>query len=155
MSQWTHIAGLIRIDSLYGMAIMPDLTDDVMRRALDGAPQGSEGGPTIEIKRTREYNSLNWGHAAIAADLRDYGDDPKDVPRIKDWFAAVLERMHQGKLIARAAVLQIDVEYGPTHVLIGTVVPKTGRAMVMEHKIDPPKEEDGAETLESPGTETR
>ncbi len=86
MSQWTHVAGIIRIDSMLGI-IEPDTTerrlrdrlgyawdyDDIGNRARDihidnsHVPFGSEGSIQYEIVKTRPEtgsgkHSLSWGH---------------------------------------------------------------------------------------------
>ncbi|MCK9597661.1 MAG: hypothetical protein M0R06_01395 [Sphaerochaeta sp.] len=103
MSQWTHVAGCIRIDDIEG--IMTGISP--MVRIMDifnscPPPEGSEGPLEVKIVGTREGNSLSWGLAYIWGDLRDYSDEQE----IFTWAKAICEQ-----LFVRQCAILIDVEY--------------------------------------------
>ncbi len=106
MSQWTHVTGVARVDSLWGIVMPPDRTQDILQEIFSKPPTGSEGPAHIGITKTRAYNSMSWGYVSITGDLRDF-DDARG---IMDWFEACLARFEDAKLLVRDAVLSIDIE---------------------------------------------
>jgi len=130
MSQWTHLAGIIRIANLLRrVAFGAPIGEDVIRILLEDAPVGSEGGcqlhfikwPEINVGKKDHTNvyegGVYWGDAIISADLRDVGDDDKEIEAIKKWFTGLAQKFWDAKLIMRQAVLEIDVEYKYQRVL--------------------------------------
>lgn len=125
MSQWTHLAGIIRLDNLRRRVAFNAPTEDlVMKILLEGAPRGSEGGCSVyfhEWPETKNYDekdhtnihegSTYWADVIISADLRDVGDNEEDIEKIKAWFTGINKKLWDAKLITRQAVLQIEVEY--------------------------------------------
>ena len=75
MSRWTHVAGLIRIDSvsrqLAGVDWVPLLQHELTRYEL---PSGSEGPIEFRIADVADENSMSRGWLAIWGDLRDFGE---------------------------------------------------------------------------------
>ncbi|KKK95110.1 hypothetical protein LCGC14_2676090 [marine sediment metagenome] len=114
MSQWTHVAGIIRIDSM-GAAIVrgPDKEKnnkikEAVAKALGNtfnfesseedwnrgsAPAGSEGSLQYSVSSNSDgdEHALSWGYISIWGDLRDFGSE--DVPSLTDWFQKSLERL--------------------------------------------------------------
>lgn len=113
MSQWTHVAGLIRLDSIGAQIIKAGVIDKdhyivmAAREALGHTwkydapsdlhactvPEGSEGSLQYVVERNEgEYedsHALSWGFVAIYGDLRDYDSaDP-----IVEWFKSALEKL--------------------------------------------------------------
>lgn len=131
MSQWTHLAGIIRLDNLLRrMAYNPPTAEDVIRILLEDAPVGSEGGcqfhviewPEVDSYKEKDHTNVHeggvyWGDAIISADLRDVGDDSGEVEYLRVWFTGLAKKFWDAKLVMRQAVLEIDVEYKYNRVL--------------------------------------
>lgn len=110
MSQWTHVAGIIRLDSI-GATLLRGNKDEITRQVKEAAekilgytvkfdspaeqpctvPTGSEGSLQYEVVHTGGDGELAWGHVAIWGDLRDFGEE--DVPKITKWFEESLLKM--------------------------------------------------------------
>lgn len=91
MSQWTHVAAVIRFDGVKGMTPDPNLNQDV--------PQGSEDGLHYGLVEVGEgiprFTVTIWG------DLRDFNNIGEII--------AYLERITKGHTI-RSGIAEIDVE---------------------------------------------
>ena len=135
MSQWTHVAGIIRIDSM--VAVMnrgePDPTekmlrerlgytwdfDDLSNRARDthidnsDVPFGSEGSVQYDIVQTGSQSSLSWGHIVIWGDLRDF-DDPN---KIYDWLLNSLATINEDGMGFRDVIVSIVVERSNQYII--------------------------------------
>ncbi|GAI80691.1 unnamed protein product, partial [marine sediment metagenome] len=89
MSQWTHVAGLVRLD---GIGMMKGWTPEDEKRELEkvlaasSLPFGSEGPLQYQVQIIFPQNQLCRGHIALWGDLRDYGD----VKEIREWFKGLL-----------------------------------------------------------------
>jgi len=130
MSQWTHLAGLIRIDNLLRrMSATSPTKIDVMRILLEDAPVGSEGGCHLyfhEWPEAKDYDDKDhtnvheggtfWGDVIVSADLRDIGDE-EDIKKIKAWFMGLNKKFWDASLMTRQATLQIEVEFQYWNVL--------------------------------------
>lgn len=117
MSQWTHVAGIIRLDSM-GNCIVRQLPTGSKREKIEEAvnkalgntwnfestpeevercnvPGGSEGSLQHNVfpNSDEDEHGLSWGYATIWGDLRDFGTE--DVPEIKVWFQKSLERLQK------------------------------------------------------------
>ena len=117
MSVWTHVAGVIRVDSMRGVLPTPDF-DKIFIKSLWGdtnencnMPMGSEGSLDFRIIENPEKDSLAAYTVVIFGDLRDFGVD--DIPEIKDWWARVLKKCR----MIRQAVLQIQPADGDEIIL--------------------------------------
>jgi hypothetical protein len=111
MSQWTHIAGCIRIDSVvdptvkltlknqFGNTVEFDSPEEDWNKC--NVPCGSEGSVQYRIEQTGDDNSLAWGLIYIWGDLRDYDN----VQEIYDW----INRACQGLMI-RSCSVKVDIE---------------------------------------------
>lgn len=131
MSQWTHLAGIIRIDNLTRLLAPRSTTaEDVIRLLLEDAPVGSEGGclfhfhkwPVVDDYTKDDHTNLYegavyWGDAIISADLRDVGRDDDEIRKITEWFKGLAKKFWDAKLLMRQAVLEIEVEYKYSRVL--------------------------------------
>ncbi len=120
MSQWTHVAGIIRLDSM-GNCIVRQVPTESKREKIEEAvtkalgntcnfestpeedercnvPAGSEGSLQHNVfpnSDDEDDPGVSWGYATIWGDLRDFGTE--DVPKIKDWFQKSLERLQKTK----------------------------------------------------------
>lgn len=116
MSQWTHVAGLIRLDSI-GVNIVRSPTriknekvKDAVTKALGNTcdydsereawekctvPRGSEGSLQYEVypNSDKDEHTANWGYVAIWGDLRGFGTE--DLPNIQDWFEKSLAKLQK------------------------------------------------------------
>jgi len=116
MSQWTHLAGIIRLDNLgAGMVRLPTARkNEKIKQAVVKAlgntcdydsleaawqcctvPSGSEGSLQYKVlpnsDSDEDIHALSWGYAVIWADLRDRGSE--DVPEIEKWFQDSLAKL--------------------------------------------------------------
>lgn len=114
MSQWTHIAGLIRLDSMGARLVrlpvreMNDRVKVAAAKALGytcnyeskeeawekcSVPRGSESSLQYQVfsNSDKEEHALSWGYVAIWGDLRDFGKEK--YPSVLDWFQKSLERL--------------------------------------------------------------
>lgn len=115
MSQWTHVAGLIRIDSVGATVITSGVIDkdhhiaEVVRTALGhtwkyddseeeadacSVPTGTEGSLQYVVQRNEgeeDSHGLSWGFVAIYGDLRNY----ESVEGIAEWFKGALEKLRK------------------------------------------------------------
>lgn len=110
MSVWTHVAGIIRLDSL-GAVILRGSPEEINRRvkeaivktlgqtsSLDSpsdqpctVPTGSEGSLQYEVSHTGGEHELAWGHVSIWGDLRDFEEE--DVVELKAWWERILTKL--------------------------------------------------------------
>ena len=125
MSQWTHLAGIIRIDNVLRRITTTSPTKiDVMKILLEDAPVGSEGGcnfyfhvwPEAKHYDDKDHTNVHdgstfWGDVIISADLRDVGNKEEDIEKIKAWFMSINKKLWKASLMTRQATLQIEVEY--------------------------------------------
>jgi hypothetical protein len=107
MSQWTHVAGCIRLDDLRLWKPDPDLPALVQA----GLPNGSEGPLQFHVWVNPERNHISAYTISLWGDLRDFGTE--DVPGLVEWF----KRIASSTLGIRQAMLHVVVEYGPTIIL--------------------------------------
>lgn len=129
MSRWTHVAGVIRVDSLRldgkesndillaqlkeimgtprGYGELEYSEDDEDRGAVTNTtlPCGSEGSLDYQIFLNDDYSFINAGSIVIYGDLRDTGGD-HDTERIRKWFFDVCDKMY-----VRQAVIEIYDDY--------------------------------------------
>jgi len=116
MSQWTHLAGIIRLDNFgAGIVRLPNAhKNEKIKQAVVKAlgntcnydspteawdrctvPCGSEGSLQYKVfpnsDSDEDSHALSWGYAVIWADLRDFGSE--DVPKIENWFQKSLENL--------------------------------------------------------------
>lgn len=131
MSQWTHIAGIIRVNTLRGLVGMPGSNEDVenvIRRLLGptcnfdssqeewdacGVPCGSLGSLQYYIHCTRRGSSIAWGYIALEADLRNYDSWLE----ICEWLEKVTKDFNEEDISIRNMAVEIEVEYQKTIVV--------------------------------------
>lgn len=116
MSVWTHVAGIIRVDTIRGLTPTPDF-EKIFIKSLFGddtisnMPSGSEGSLDYRIIENPDEASIAAYTVVIFGDLRDYGADRTE--DIKDWWEHVLSEFD----MIRQAVLQICPEDGEPVIL--------------------------------------
>jgi len=111
MSQWTHVAGIVRFDGLFNMGMPePDLgfTCRFDSKEVDwdkcNVPCGSEGSLDCKMWKNPDNGDLAARTAYIFGDLRDYDN----ADEIIEYFNRIVE----GQII-RDACYVINVEYQP------------------------------------------
>lgn len=120
MSQWTHVAGIIRLDSM-GYNLVMGMAAQEKNKAIKEAavkslghttprdfdtsdregwnkcdvPRGSEGSLQYDVcpNSNKDTHSLSWGCINIWGDLRDFGNS--DVPKIREWFQQSILRLQK------------------------------------------------------------
>jgi hypothetical protein len=123
MSQWTHVAGLIRIDAIefldgnirerlksaFGNCV--EYEDDQETWDICNVPCGSEGSVQYKIQKTATSDSqMSWGVVYIWGDLRDY----QDAESIYNWIKQSIENW---QLNVRSCSVKIDVEYQKSYLV--------------------------------------
>jgi hypothetical protein len=109
MSVWTHIAGIVRFDTMRHISGTGSL-DDAKRLVETGAPQGSE----LPIEFVPHENPMPEALAAYAisfhGDLRDFGDSTADLERIEKWLNGIADGAAVLRLAIRQMVVSAEVE---------------------------------------------
>jgi len=114
MSQWTHVAGIIRIDGLFIPGVdekIPNLgntcqfEDDESVWGLCDVPCGSEGSLYTSLYINPDTSMLARYVATIWGDLRDWGSVAGDTEVIVDYF----NRIVKGHVV-RGGCFTVDVE---------------------------------------------
>ena len=123
MSQWTHVAGVIRLDWLGALSgrelplnqVLGNIVtfDDPIEKETP-LPAGSEGSLEYTVWTNPRGSAMAHYTIAIWGDLRDY----EDAHGIINWFRALMQTSLSAygfngivKDLCRAAILKIDVEY--------------------------------------------
>lgn len=123
MSQWTHVAATIRIDSIFRNGGYEQIQDALGKTLswedkIDSdtyyMPYGSEGSLKYIITENPDESSVSAFTVTIYGDLRDYDD----ADAIIKWFEEVCN-----KFFIRQAVITIDVEYQKT--VYGSLINKS------------------------------
>jgi len=138
MSQWTHVNGAIRYDRLRGLTELNDL--DEIKKLLGNTvewnsseyewkncnvPIGSEGSIQYHILENPDKSAVAAFNILIFGDLRDFGR--KEVDTIKEWFEKVTINQE-----VRNAIIEVNVEFGPTLIFRHTRSNKTERIEITE-----------------------
>jgi len=118
MSQWTHVAGVFRIDHV----VIRESHADVFKKLqiwLDvNLPYGSEGPLQYALNYSGDegpgHSSAWWGELTFWGDLRDFDD----VNRINKWVNTVCERLETLNMYLRQALYEIDVEFKSRQIYI-------------------------------------
>lgn len=124
MSQWTHVAGLVRLD---GIGFLKGWTPEDEKRELEkvlassSLPLGSEGPLQYQVQITFPESHLCRGHIALWGDLRDYDD----VKEIRKWLEGLISNFSfshylpkESPFHIRDAVMSIDVEFSGRRILL-------------------------------------
>ena len=130
MSQWTHVAGIIRVDSIHHL-VQP-VSDGMIQREIkavlgkpvdfdglmaDGEstlPMGSEGSLQYTVTEVDSDYGPVWGHVALWGDLRDHDD----YAAIHEWLYDILEELKKRNYGIRQCIVHLDVEYQDKWALI-------------------------------------
>ena len=127
MSIWTHVAGVIRLDSLH---CMEDITPQIKKLFNTwefesplseiekcNVPDGSEGSLQIEIWENPDKSCSASHNIYIFGDLRDYGKDDKK--KFIAWWKKTIKNCRKIKNCfgIRNAVINIEFEDGDYLVL--------------------------------------
>ncbi len=138
MSQWTHVAGVIRYDAVQMLTGMQDreLVTELAQRfggepwdyntktphprspAEDRIPAGSEGSIQYRIELTGDASHLSRVTVVFWGDLRDF-EDADVATRLKPWLGRVIDvpfAHKPGICGVRQGVFQAVVEYGPVYI---------------------------------------
>ena len=115
MSQWTHVAGVVRIDDLpclkatdwdgyFGKQCLwnDDCWEDARNHPEDYLPMGSEGSLRSQLWVNPDTHQLAAYTIMIFGDLRDY-DTPQE---IIDWFKKKVADIP----MVRQAVISVELE---------------------------------------------
>lgn len=107
MSQWTHVAAVIRFDAIRFGAMFPeDGKVDPLPELAPGVPTGSEGPLTVLLWANPSVNSVAAYTATIFGDLRDF--DSADA--VLDYLRGLTAKWEGG---IRAGLAEIFVEGQP------------------------------------------
>lgn len=119
MSNWTHVAGIVRINHLvlnpddkidfemiFGREVLWDMDwSDIECDPRPTLPMGSEGSLRMSVWQNPDPNSLAAYTISIFGDLRDH-DDPNE---IINWFKEKLK-----SFFVRQATITVQNEYNGT-----------------------------------------
>ena len=125
MSQWTHVCGCVRIDSIFHEMVNSQIEavfGKILHYESDGwmwdeqencpelyTPTGSEGGIEYDVwENPKDYMAASH-NISIFGDLRDYDN----AEEIIEWFNKICKAF-----VIRDAVLNIEVEYIKTVTLV-------------------------------------
>ena len=115
MSQWTHVAGVIRFDGLLNMTPKPNLGKTVVFEDPEekwdkcNVPMGSEGSLEHNLITNPHESSMAKWVATIWGDLRDYDN----ADEIIEYF----KRITKGQMV-RNGVFTINIEGSPDRTFI-------------------------------------
>ncbi len=102
MSQWTHVAGMIRLD---GLLLSEEQVEGVNTALDEDVPSGSEGPLQFGLIPGGESH-LNFAQVAIWGDLRDYDST---LPII-DWLNRSTAKLKKAGAWVRQAAITIGIE---------------------------------------------
>lgn len=90
MSRWTHVAGIVRIDSMGHVFGAPTEWVTILNARIAGnrTPTGSEGPLGVTITDLDSGAAVYRGFVTIEGDLRDFGNED-NVDSIREWVAEV------------------------------------------------------------------
>ena len=116
MSQWTHVAGIIRLDNI-GVCVIRNPERHELEKVVNECiveklgkphtyyspivdeecilPAGSEGSIEYQITPASHEGGLSWGSVSFYGDLRDFGIG--DYPGLKIWFKETCLKFSPGK----------------------------------------------------------
>lgn len=123
MSIWTHVAAIIRIDTIKGIVGMGPQSKEELEKVLgpvamfDGSdkdwnsctlPRGSEGSLQYAIWENEDESCVAAFTVSVFGDLRDYDETES----IEKWFNEFCGKFP----VVRQAICVVEVEYGETKV---------------------------------------
>ena len=109
MSQWTHIAGIIRLDCIMHVPERAEIEE------IFGEMPASEGECVFSVWENPRRNDVASRTISIFGDLRDFGED--EVPEIQKWWSQLHNKLDGKPMLIRQAVIEISVEYGDILIL--------------------------------------
>ena len=123
MSIWTHVAAIIRIDSIKGFGIGPQSKEELEKvlgpvAEFDGTdeewnactlPCGSEGSLQYVIWENEDDHCISAFTVSVFGDLRNYDETES----IEKWFNGFCGKFSG---LIRQAVCLAEVEYGETKI---------------------------------------
>ena len=128
MSQWTHLCGLVRISMSLRLCL--EEIADILRQDI---PVGTEG--PAYVFTAPEIEGHYSDEIYVVGDLRSVGRNDSEIESIVFWFREALDKLNiEYNVLVRSAILQIDVESKPTHILS-----TTGGLDALEHIVIPVK----------------
>ena len=104
MSNWTHVAGIIRVDSLERV-LMGKSAD--FASLIGKLPFGSEGELKMMVWENPDKHSLVGYTVSIFGDLRDHDS----AEEIIEWFKNVCTKLNAQNLSIRNATVTADNEF--------------------------------------------
>ena len=128
MSQWTHVCGLIRIDSMWDVrkSLIDSFgktykyADSIEAWEACTVPTGSEGSVQYDIVNTRDEKkfalsggSITFGYVAIHGDLRDYDD----ANEIYEWIKNACGNEETAGWWVRSCCVRVEIEYGKSFII--------------------------------------
>lgn len=146
MSQWTHISGMIRFDTMQVMLGISDkeliqrvrsrmgntvdFADSEKKWDACNVPKGSEGSVQYEVFLTNESNHLARVVVAIWGDLRDF----EDVDAVEAWVKKVgVSDIKRDGLGVRSGIVYVQPESQAPTVLRYMEDPKGGGLWAKVH----------------------
>lgn len=112
MSVWTHLAGIVRFDTLRHGAVTIEKAAEFVRRDV---PQGSE----LPVEFACHENPMRTALAAYVisfhGDLRGFGSGPNDIPALVQWMERIANGASALFLSIRQMVVTAEVEFVGTH----------------------------------------
>lgn len=113
MSRWTHVAGMVRVDSIgFLRPERPQWHDVLPDRLRAGRPEGSEGPILYTVQKDPMWgidSAISQGYIIIWGDLRDFGGR-EDTQKIIDWLNAHLAGNKNEGWFPRMGIIQIADE---------------------------------------------
>lgn len=107
MSQWTHVAGMVRFDTI--RHLMRSHNDETMQRIVEeSVPSGSEGPCVVHVHENPMKEALAAFAVSIHGDLRDFGHE--DIEEIETWMKGVSRRARAERIAIRQFVISAEVE---------------------------------------------
>lgn len=122
MSNWTHVSGIIRVDSFRLDPLEPDFWEktigkecrwdspkEVWYEASDHGerfmPMGSEGSLHMEVWENPDESHVDAYTVSIFGDLRDHDDGPYEA-KVIEWFHKACDRIEE-VFCVRNAVIEV------------------------------------------------
>jgi hypothetical protein len=112
MSQWTHVAGVIRFDDMRRALVRDEYRHLAAQQFPLGLPtpypSGSEGPLRVRLEDAGPDAPYSYFvTATVFGDLRDFGSE--DLPQLEKWWRTATREIPPGVAI-RQAVLHVAVE---------------------------------------------
>ena len=128
MSEWTHVLGVMYIDSAIMGAIVGthSLKVAVIAAVQKNLPTGSEGPLNCHIEDKDEHRFT----VTVCGDLRDFG--PEDCDDIYKWWIGIAKAVQKERGLVRMSLLAVEPEYNDA--LVHYTNYNVEQEMVIAHK---------------------